>query len=171
MNHHPHRIAAALALGLALLGMAAHAHGPDMNEAGNEIAATAATTEGTPFGHQGDPEKVTRTIVIDMRDTMRFGPATIRVRQGETIRFVARNRGKLIHEIVLGTLDEMKAHRALMKKNPEMEHEEPYMVHVSPGKKQELVWRFTKPGEFHYACLLPGHFEAGMIGRIVVAAG
>lgn len=42
------------------------------------------------------------------------------------------------------------------------------MAHVAPGKTETIVWQFTKVGEFHYACLIPGHFEAGMIAKIIV---
>ena len=129
------------------------------------------STEVHAFGKQGDPRKATRTIAIDMADTMRFGPANITVKEGETIKFVVTNKGKLMHEMVIGTMEELKAHGELMKKHPGMEHDEPYMSHVSPGKKEEMVWQFTKAGEFYYACLVPGHFEAGMIGKINVTKG
>ena len=129
------------------------------------------STEEHAFGKQGDPKKVTRTIAIDMTDTMRFGPADITVKEGETIKFVVKNKGKMIHEMVIGTLDELKAHGELMKKHPGMEHDEPYMSHVNPGKAQVIVWQFTKAGEFYYACLIPGHFEAGMMGKINVTKG
>jgi uncharacterized cupredoxin-like copper-binding protein len=66
-------------------------------------------------------------------------------------------------------MEELKQHAALMKKHPGMEHDEAYMAHVRPGKRGEIVWQFTRAGEFYYACLLPGHFEAGMVGKIVVA--
>jgi len=87
------------------------------------------------------------------------------------VRFVVANKGKLMHEMVIGTMDELKKHGELMKKHPTMEHDEPYMSHVAPGKKEDLVWQFTKAGEFYYACLIPGHFEAGMIGKIKVVKG
>ena len=103
-----------------------------------------------------------------MSDTMRFNPAKLTVKQGETVRFVVRNSGKTLHELVLGTLQELQEHAELMRKHPGMEHDEPYMAHVAPGKKGELVWQFTKAGEFHYACLVPGHMEAGMIAKITV---
>ncbi len=92
------------------------------------------------------------------------------VKQGDTVRFVARNKGKVLHEMVLGTMDELKEHAELMRKHPGMEHDEPYMAHVAPGKTERIVWQFTKAGEFYYGCLVPGHFEAGMIGKIVVSA-
>ncbi len=105
-----------------------------------------------------------------MSDAMRFSPAEVRVKRGETIRFVVKNGGKVMHEMVIGNLAELKAHGEMMKKFPNMEHDEPYMAHVAPGKVQEITWTFTKAGEFHFGCLVPGHFDAGMIGRIVVAA-
>jgi uncharacterized cupredoxin-like copper-binding protein len=73
-----------------------------------------------------------------------------------------------MHEMVLGTMEELKKHAELMRKHPGMEHDEPYMAHVAPGKTETITWQFTKAGEFHYGCLIPGHFEAGMIGKIRV---
>lgn len=131
--------------------------------------AKAISKEETPFGREGDPRKVSRTINVDMSDRMRFAPAQLRIKRGETVRFRVKNSGQVMHEMVLGTLEELKAHAELMKKHPGMEHDEPYMAHVAPGKTQTMVWQFTKAGEFHYGCLVPGHFEAGMIGKVVVA--
>jgi uncharacterized cupredoxin-like copper-binding protein len=124
--------------------------------------------EEKTFGKQGDPKKITRTINVDMSDQMRFTPAAQTVKQGETIRFIVKNSGKVMHEFVLGTIAELKEHAELMKKFPNMEHDEPYMAHVSPGKTETIVWQFSKGGEFHFGCLLPGHFEAGMVGKINV---
>jgi len=83
---------------------------------------------------------------------------------------VVKNSGKVMHEMVLGTMQELKEHAELMKKHPGMEHDEPYMAHVAPGKTERVVWQFTRLGEYYYGCLIPGHFEAGMIGRINVNA-
>jgi uncharacterized cupredoxin-like copper-binding protein len=104
-----------------------------------------------------------------MSDNMRFGPDRLEVRQGETVRFVVHNGGTVMHEFVIGTKAELEAHAALMKKYPNMEHDEPYMAHVAPGKTGEIVWTFNRAGEFDFACLLPGHYDAGMTGRIRVA--
>jgi uncharacterized cupredoxin-like copper-binding protein len=143
----------------------AFGHGP-----GDRAAKTTQpiSTEEQAFGREGDPKKATRTIKVDMRDTMRFDPAALTVRRGEVVRFEVKNSGKTMHELVLGTLQELKEHAELMRKHPGMEHDEPYMAHVAPGRTERIVWQFTKPGEFYYGCLIPGHFEAGMMGRIVV---
>jgi uncharacterized cupredoxin-like copper-binding protein len=122
------------------------------------------------FGRTGDPQNVTRTVRISGSDTMRFSPAELTARQGETIRFIVRNEGKVMHELVLGTLEELQQHAEWMRRFPNMEHEEPYMVHLAPGQSGEVIWQFTEPGEFHFGCLVPGHFEAGMKGRIRVVA-
>jgi uncharacterized cupredoxin-like copper-binding protein len=121
------------------------------------------------FGRKGDPKKVSRTIELDMSDAMRFTPAELVVKQGETVRFRLKNSGSVMHEMVLGTMQELKEHAEMMKQHPGMHHAEPSMVHVGPGKTGALVWQFTNAGEFHYACLFPGHFEAGMVGSIKVA--
>ena len=126
--------------------------------------------EQKPWGIAGDAKAVKRTIEIRMTDNMRFTPDSIEVRQGETIRFVHTNNGAVMHEFVLGTKAELDEHAALMKKFPGMEHDEPYMAHVAPGQKGQIVWTFNRHGEFDFACLLPGHYEAGMVGKIRVVA-
>ncbi len=103
-----------------------------------------------------------------MTDNMRFTPADIAVRRGETIRFVVRNDGKLLHEMVLGTVRAIHEHAQLMKKFPEMEHADANIAHVQPGARADIVWQFTRAGQFRFACLQPGHFEAGMVGRLTV---
>lgn len=120
------------------------------------------------IGKPGVATKVTRTMTVDMNDGMRFTPERIRIEKGETVRFVVRNSGKLKHEMVLGTEQEILEHHELMKRFPGMEHEDPQMVSVAPGEKGQLVWTFTKPGVVHFACLQPGHFEAGMKGSVEV---
>ena len=131
-------------------------------------AKKALSTEEKSFGRQGDPKKVVRTINVDMSDKMRFTPDTLTIKQGETIKFVVKNSGKTMHEFVLGTMSELKEHAKLMQKFPGMEHDEPYMAHVAPGKTETIAWQFTKAGNFNFGCLLPGHFEAGMVGNVVV---
>ena len=101
---------------------------------------------------------------------MRFTPATVDVKQGETVRFAVRNSGRLKHEFVLGTEHELKEHYELMKKFPEMEHSDPNQVTVQPGKTGEVVWRFSNDGKLQFACLQPGHYDAGMKGQVQVAA-
>ena len=158
--------ALALAACLAMPLLAA-AHGTEGHHAPRKAAAEA---EQKPFGRAGDPAKVQRTIAIGMSDAMRYEPSEIRVKRGETVKLVAANHGQVLHEIVLGTMDELKEHAALMRKFPEMEHDEPNMAHVKPGAREDLVWQFNRPGEFYFACLIPGHFEAGMVGKIVVTS-
>ena len=146
----------------------ANAHGPAAHPGAPREPMAAA--EQKPFGIAGDPTRVNRTIAIRMTDQMRFAPAVINVKAGETIRFVHQNVGKIMHEMVIGTRADLEQHADLMRKHPGMEHDEPYMAHVAAGKKGEMVWQFNRAGEFEFACLIPGHFEAGMRGVINVAA-
>jgi uncharacterized cupredoxin-like copper-binding protein len=152
-----------------LVGMSANvlAHG----DATHEKKLRPISTEQKPVGREGDLKQVTRTVEIDMSDKMRLSPAELRIRQGETVRFRVKNTGKVMHEMVLGTMQELKEHAELMKKHPGMEHEEPHMAHVSAGKRETMVWQFNQPGEFYYGCLIPGHLEAGMVGKIIVTKG
>ncbi len=137
------------------------------------LVASAALAGGAhdegPVGEPGEAALVTRTINVDMTDNMRFAPAEITVRQGETVRFVVSNSGAVKHELVLATPAELKEHYALMMKSPGMEHADDNMVTVMPGQKGEIVWRFTKFGKVDFACLQPGHFDAGMKGFVTVA--
>ena len=153
----------------ALASISAHADAH--SDAKQEKKPRAISAEEKAFGREGDPRKVTRTIDVDMSDKMRFSPAQLTIKQGETVRFRVKNSGHVMHEMVLGTMQELKEHADVMKKHPGMEHDEPYMAHVAAGKADTMVWQFTKPGEFFYGCLVPGHFEAGMIGKIIVTKG
>lgn len=120
------------------------------------------------IGRPGDPAKVTRTIELTMDDTMRFTPSDIQINAGETVRFLIRNTGKVPHEMVIGSIADLKAHAAEMQKAPEMRHAEPNMITLAPGKIGGLVWQFDQAGTVDFACLIPGHLEAGMIGKIKV---
>ena len=140
--------------------------------------ANSVLAAGTHAGGHGDDAigvpgtaaNVTRTIAVAMTDNMRFTPASITVRQGETIRFKVKNSGKVKHEFVLGTEKELKEHYEVMKKNPEMEHADLNMIALAPGKNGEVIWQFTKPGKVDFACLQPGHYDTGMKGWVTVAA-
>ena len=101
---------------------------------------------------------------------MRFTPDRLQFKQGETVRLRIRNEGKLMHEFVIGTKKELDAHAEMMIKHPGMEHDEPYMAHVAPGQTGEIVWTFNRAGEFDFACLIAGHYQAGMVGKILVEA-
>ena len=161
-----HKLLLAILVVSLATSSAAWSHGDAPHKAKAE--KKSISTEEKTFGREGDPKKATRTIKIDMADTMRYSPSEITLKKGETVRIEAKNSGKVMHEIVLGTMQELKQHAELMKKHPGMEHEEPYMAHVAPGKTERIVWQFTKPGEFYYGCLIPGHFEAGMVGKVTV---
>lgn len=161
----PKHILQAAALTLALACTAAMAHG---DKPAAHKAFDPAMVEKTAFGQAGNPAKVARTIKVSMSDAMRFTPSNVTVKAGQTVKFVISNGGKALHEMVIGTTQELKAHAELMRKFPEMEHDAAHMAHVKPGESGEIVWQFTQPGEYSFACLIPGHFEAGMVGKVVV---
>lgn len=144
----------------------AFAHGDDAHAK----KSSPVKKEQKEWGIGGDAKAVSRTITFTMTDNMRFDPDKIKVKQGDTIRFVIKNGGKVMHEMVIGTKKELEEHAALMMKFPGMEHDEPYMAHVGPGKTGEIIWTFNKPGTFDFACLIAGHYQAGMTGKVMVAA-
>lgn len=155
-----------LVLAAALPGLAgsARAHG----EGEHKKPASPIVKEQKDWGIAGEGARAKRTIAVRMLDTMRFEPAHIDVRLDETVRFTVRNTGKVMHEFVIGTKAENEAHAALMMKFPDMEHDEPYMAHVPPGKSGEIVWTFNRAGAFEFACLIAGHYQAGMAGTLTV---
>lgn len=151
----------AFAFTLALGFAASTTHAAGSHAGGHDESAV---------GEPGKAANVKRTVQIDMSDAMRFSPASIDAVQGETIRFVVKNSGKLKHELVLGTAKELVEHAEVMKKFPEMEHAEPNMVTLAPGQTGEVIWRFTRTGQIDFACLQPGHYDAGMKGFVKVAS-
>lgn len=147
-------------------GHGAH-HGHDAShDAHGKHGAHYAPAVG--IGVPGDAGKVTRTVEISMLDTMRFQPAQIKVKAGETVRFVVSNQGKLKHEMSLGTMQQLREHAKVMAKNPDMEHHEAGSLSLQPGGKGEIIWHFDSAGKVDFACLYPGHFSAGMKGQVRV---
>lgn len=124
--------------------------------------------EQKAWGIAGEARAVTRTITLRMTDDMRFTPRRIEVQEGETVRLRAENQGRLLHEIVLGTPADLDAHAEMMARHPGMEHDEPHMAHVAAGQRGDIVWKFNRAGEFRFACLIPGHYQAGMTGTVAV---
>ncbi len=122
------------------------------------------------FGMYQPKMKATRTIEIGMADDMTFTPNVIKVKRGDVVMFKHTNNGKLMHEFVLGTSDSLSEHAELMKKFPNMEHEEPYMAHIAPGDTGTIMWKFSEAGEFVFGCLVPGHYDAGMKGTVSVGS-
>lgn len=125
----------------------------------------------TAYGKPGDPKKPARIVSVVMAEKdgkMAFIPDRIEIRRGEHVKFALRNNGELDHELVLATLEENLKHAIEMQKNPDMEHDDPNAKRLAPKKTGEIVWQFTKAGEFDFSCLIPGHREAGMTGKIIV---
>ena len=149
---------------LAVVGTSSFAHGDE----DHSPKSGPVRKEQKPWGIAGDAKKATRTIELTMSDNMRFTPDRLEVKRGETVKLVVKNSGQMLHELVIGTKKELDEHAALMMKFPNMEHDEPYMAHVKPGKRGELVWTFNRPGQFEFACLVAGHYQAGMVGKITV---
>ena len=148
---------AALATSGAAFASGSHAGGHGHDEGGE-----------TAIGKPGIAAQASRTITIEMSDKMRFTPSDLTVKKGETVRLIVQNTGQLKHELSLGTQEELMEHLEQMKKFPGMEHDEPGKIILEPGKQGEIVWQFTKAGVVDFACLLPGHYEAGMKGGINV---
>ena len=140
---------------LAAPGAAGHSHGHSFSA-----------------GAPGNPKTPARTVTVTMRETddskMIYEPSKLDVKRGEQIRFVIVNAGELPHEFVLASKEDNDKHAALMQKFPDMEHDDPNGKTLQPKQKAEMLWRFSKGGTFEFACLIPGHREAGMLGSVNV---
>ena len=139
--------------------------GAQMQHGGHRMSPSAAYASRA--GEPGNPAQAARSIDITMSE-FRFGPERIEVKAGETVRLRVRNAGKIKHEMVVGDAAELKEHAKMMREQPNMLHANPNSIPLDPGESGELVWKFTSPGEFHYGSLIPGHFEAGMLGTVKV---
>lgn len=142
-----------------------------------QLSAPETKPSGHDHGHssgvgrQGKPGLPARVVQVTMGEAdgrMVFIPDRLDVRRNEQIKFLIRNVGELDHEFILGTTKENLAHLREMEKHPDMAHDEPTGVRLAPGKSGEILWKFDKRGGFEFACLIPGHREAGMVGRIDV---
>ena len=154
---------------LPVLVFAAGEHSGDHHTHGMPTHDMSTMPQAASFyGQPGELERVDRTIEVTMDDAMRFTPSQIDVKAGETVRFLVINSGKIPHEMVIGSLAELKAHAAEMLEAPDMEHSEPNMVTLDAGQRGELIWQFAKATKVDFACLIPGHTEAGMVGQIHV---
>lgn len=163
-----------IALGiLPALGLAAgdHSSSHDMHQMDHPRdtqGAISGAAHDRSSGAPGNPAQIDRTIEVVMDDTMRFAPDRIRVTAGDTVRFIVRNDGRLDHEMVIGSMHELKRHAEMMRAEPHMKHAEPNAASPGPGDTAEIVWRFDRAGAVDFACLVPGHLEAGMAGKIKV---
>jgi uncharacterized cupredoxin-like copper-binding protein len=144
----------------------------------------------TDIGKPGQAAQASRTIEITMHDNY-YDPESVEVRQGETVRFIVRNEGGLVHEFNIATAEMHAAHQQEMKMMVEhgvidgdhinhdrmkmdmgggrtMEHHDPNSVLLEPGKSAEIVWTFTTDAALEFACNVPGHYDAGMMGEIAI---
>ena len=161
------------AVGLAVLGAITVTNGfmhfGDHDHADDALAHLHGLDRA--YGEPGDGNKPFRTIEIGMREThdggMYFAPHVVTVRVGEQVQFVIKNDGDFAHEFVLATERENLLHAEEMRRNPDMEHDDPNALRLAATERGELLWRFTKAGTFDFSCLIPGHREAGMHGQIV----
>jgi len=123
------------------------------------------------FGQPGKAAEATRTINVSANDQMRFVVDAQRIKVGETIKFVVKNDGKIVHEFSFGDAAYQRAHANMMKKDPNMSHDEsPNAVKLQPGETKTLVWKFdtVMQGPLEMACFTPGHYEQGMKALIGV---
>lgn len=161
-------ISTAFALCVSVVAVCARA---DADQPGKSDPKPRQVSTEKLFGKAGDPKKISRTVYVDMSDTMYFNPAKLTIQRGETVRFVVKNSGKELHQMVIGTLQDLEEHAQLMASFPGMvEHAGAFMTYVAPGKTEEIVWQFTENGEFNFGCVIPRHSKAAEVGKVFVVS-
>ena len=152
--------------------------GPTQQDTGEdmEMGSEGAHTDGEfAFGRPADAAEADRTIDIRTSNELAFDPAQVTVAAGETVTFSISNEGDLQHDFVLGDeaaqeehADEMAAMESEMAMEGE-EHGDANALSIPPGETVELTWVFDGETEgLLYGCHEPGHYEAGMVGEIIV---
>lgn len=175
-------LTASLALSVPGLTLAAPGHSTGHAHGGHSLESSV--------GQPGKSAEVTRTIEIAMYDNY-YEPESITVEAGETVRFLVKNEGMLVHEFNIGTAAMHAAHQEEMQMMVEhgvingdridremmkmdmgggktMEHDDPNSVLLEPGHTGEIIWTFSSPTELEFACNVPGHYDAGMVGQVDV---
>ncbi|TPG79719.1 cupredoxin domain-containing protein [Pseudomonas arsenicoxydans] len=152
----------------------------------------AGPAQSYDFGQPAAAAQASRSVEVVMGD-MSFTPKAIDIKAGETIRFVLVNKGQLLHEFNLGDAAMHAKHQQEMLQMQQsgmltptsmkemdhgsmagmdhgmMKHDDPNSVLVEPGKTAELTWTFTKATSLEFACNIPGHYQAGMVGKLTVS--
>ena len=114
-------------------------------------------------GMPAKAEQATKTIAVELLDTMRFKfSEEVKIKDGDIVKFVVTNTGRLPHEFSIGDQQEQDAHRQMMRNMPNMHHEDGNAVSLKPGETKILTWHFKGSGDVVFACNIPGHYEAGM---------
>ena len=120
-------------------------------------------------GNAADADRTIDIIMLEKEDgSMVFEPAALNMKKGETVRFLLTNKGDSDHEFVMDDVVANQKHKLAMEKYPDMEHADPNAIRLESGESGEIVWTFANTGKFEFACLIPGHYEAGMHGALTV---
>lgn len=157
------------------------------------LPVLADAGHGYDFGKPAKAAQATRTVEINLGE-MYFEPESLDIKAGETVRFVIHNKGSLLHEFNLGSASMHAGHQKEMQQMMDagmltptgmqhdmsqmdhskmghgqmMKHDDPNSVLVEPGKTAELTWTFNKATSLEFACNIPGHYQAGMVGKLTV---
>lgn len=158
-----------LALAFALSADPVHAHGGHGGTHADSITSAPASSGAKLFGRPGDPKRASRTVMVDINDIACATPGDLAVRRGDTVRFVVKNSGREEHELLIGTMRDLKEHAESVETDADVAHDEPYMTHVAPGGTEAIVWHFTRLGIFYYGCYVPGLAGPGVIRRVTVS--
>ncbi|NDW44544.1 plastocyanin/azurin family copper-binding protein [Ruegeria sp. PrR005] len=146
-------------------------HGEENKDNGTQGHGSGGHAGMMETGMPGQASQVNRTIEVTMSETddgeMIYTPKDFDIKKGETIRFSVTNKGELEHEFILDTMERNAMHKEAMSQQMES-HKSPNAITLEPGEKGEIIWTFGNSGTFEVACLIPGHYESGMFGKVAV---
>ncbi|MBX3640034.1 MAG: cupredoxin domain-containing protein [Nitrosomonas sp.] len=130
------------------------------------MASPVNAGNSSSTGKPGIAREVSRDIKVTQVDNM-FLPNEIQVTEGETVRLIVINKGDHQHEMLIGTMEDLRKAAKMRRNHPDENPTEAGMIRLQPDEQDEIIWTFDQPGEVDFACPLPGHFKA-MRGKIYV---
>lgn len=137
-----------------------------------DLASSEAIREPLAFGEPGRASEAHRDVVIEITDQSRFEPDSLKIRTGVTVNFLVVNDSDQPHEFFLGDQEAQGEHQAQMREQEEGRTPEPAdgpnSIGLFPGETTVFTWKFTQPGLVVFACHVRDHYQAGMVGEILV---
>ena len=141
------------------------------------------------IGEKGNDSEVEKIIEVKMFDNY-YEPSEFKINKNQTIKFIVYNYGELVHEfniatkkmhfkhqpemmkmvvneIIVGGKIDKKKMKEMSKLDHSMSHSHSNSVLLEPNQSAELIWKFNSDANLEVACNIPGHYESGMVAKII----
>lgn len=134
-------------------------------------SSTSVSSAG--YGSPAPATKADRTVAVNILPSLRYDPAALSVRPGETVVFKVTNEATAVHEFVLGDTKVQGDYQKMMAgmgSAPMTMRDQANVVDVQPGQTKQLAWTFptSSKGSVIYGSHQPGDYAHGLKGIITV---